>query len=74
MREGRKMNRDDFRRERLYQTSIAVARTMHKKGLISEAEFCQIDIIFLEKYRPILGMLKVGIQQKNLDFALLLSD
>jgi len=68
------MNREDFRRERLYQASIAVARTMHKKGLITEDELCQIDTSFIEKYRPLLGALKVGIQQKNLDFSGVLSD
>ena len=68
------MNRDDFRRERLYQASIAVARTMHKNGLITEDELCQIDTIFIEKYRPLLGALKVGIQQINLDFTGILSD
>jgi len=68
------MNREDFRRERLYQASIAVARTMHKNGLITEDELCQIDTIFIEKYRPLLGGLKVGIQQKTLDFSGILSD
>ena len=68
------MNRDDFRRERLYQASIAVARTMLQRGLITDDEFRQIDTMFLDKYRPLLGGLKVGIQQKNLDFTALLSD
>ena len=68
------MNREDFRRERLYQASIAVARMMHNKSLISEVEFSQIDSILLEKYRPLLGMLNAGIQQKNLDSKPLLSD
>ena len=68
------MNREDFCRERLYQASIAVARTMLQRGLITDNEFRQIDTMFLDKYRPLLGGLKVGIQQKNLDFTLLLSD
>jgi len=68
------MNREDFRRERLYQASIAVARTMLQKGLITDDEYRQIDTMFLNKYRPLLGGLKVGIQQKNLDFTPLLSD
>jgi len=68
------MNWEDFRRERLYQASIAVARTMHKNGLTTEDELCQIDTIFIEKYRPLLGSLKVGIQQKTLDFSGILSD
>jgi len=68
------MNRENFHRERLYQASISIARTMHRRGIISKDEFCLIDTVLLEKYRPLLGMLKVGIQQKNLDFAPLLSD
>jgi len=68
------MNKENFRRESLYQASIAIARSMHNKNLISEAEFSQIDTILLEKYRPLLGMLNAGIQQKNLDFKPLLSD
>jgi len=68
------MNKDDFRRERLYQSTIAVVRTMHQKDLITEDEFRQVDIMMLEKYRPLLGDLKIGIQQKTLDFTSLLSD
>ena len=68
------MNKDDFRRERLYQSTIAIVKTMQKNGLITEDEFCQIDTMFLEKYRPLLGGLKVGIQQKNLDFTAHLRD
>ena len=68
------MNRDDFRRERLYQASISVARTMLQRGLITDDEYRQIDTMILDKYRPLLGGLKVGIQQKNLDFTPLLSD
>ena len=68
------MNKDDFRRERLYQSTIAIVKKMQKNGLITEDELCQIDTMFLEKYRPLLGGLKVGIQQKNLDFTAHLRD
>jgi len=68
------MNSEQFKSERLYQSTIAIARTMHKNGLITEDELCQIDTIFLEKYRPLLGGLKVGIQQKTLDSTPLLRD
>ena len=68
------MNRDDFRRERLYQASISIVRTMHQKGLITGDELCLIDTMLLEKYRPLLGGLKIGIQSKTLDFTALLSD
>ena len=68
------MNGDDFKRERLYQTTIAIVRTMLKNSLISEDEFCQIDAMLLEKYNPLLGGLKIGIQQKTLDLSGNLSD
>ena len=68
------MNSEQFKRERLYQSTIAIVKTMHKNGLITEAEFCQIDTMLLEKYKPLLGGLKVGIQQKILDLSGKLSD
>ena len=68
------MNYEQFKRERLYQATIAIVKTMLKNSLISEDEFCQIDAMLLEKYKPLLGGLKVGIQQKTLDFSAILSD
>jgi len=68
------VNREQFKRERLYQTTIAIVRMMLKNSLITEDEFCQIDSMLLEKYRPLLGGLKVGIQQKTLDLSGNLSD
>lgn len=49
------MNREDFKRETQYESRMAVARTMLRSGLITKDEYCQIDTIFLEKYRPLLG-------------------
>ena len=54
------MNKDEFKRETKYESRMAVARTMLKNGLITEEEYCQIDTIFLEKYRPLLGSLRAG--------------
>jgi hypothetical protein len=68
------LNQEDFRRERLYQTSIAIARMMFRQNLLTEHELSQIDIFLLEKYRPLLGGLQVKIQQKTLDFTALLRD
>ena len=68
------MNQEDFRREQLYQASIAIARIMFHKNLLTEHGLCQIDIFLLEKYRPLLGGLQVKIQQKTLDFTALLRD
>jgi len=68
------MNREDFHRERLYQASIAVARIMHQNHLLTEHELSQIDIFLVEKYRPLLGSLKVVIQPKTIDFTSLMKN
>jgi len=68
------MNSEQFKRERQYQSTIAIVKTMLKNSFINEDEFCQIDTMLLEKYRPLLGGLKVGIQQKTLDLSGKLSD
>jgi len=68
------MNSEQFKRERKYQSTIAIVKTMLKNSLITKDEFCQIDTMLLEKYRPLLGGLKVGIQQKTLDLSGDLSD
>ena len=54
------VSKEEFRAERLYLMSISVAKSMLKKGVISEEEFMQIDTILLEKYRPTLGTLLSG--------------
>jgi len=51
------MNSEHFERERLYQATIAIARTMLRQGLITEDEFSIIDTKMREKYRPFLGTL-----------------
>ena len=51
------MNKEEFRNEKLYQTTMHLARKMLSDGLISEDEYRQIDTIFLEKYHPVLGTL-----------------
>jgi hypothetical protein len=39
---------------------MAVARTMLRNGIITKEEYCQIDTIFLDKYRPLLGGLRAA--------------
>lgn len=51
------MTEEQFRAEKLYQATMNMARRMLLQGLISEEEYCQIDTIFLEKYRPVFGTL-----------------
>jgi len=51
------MSKEEFRNEKLYQTTMHLVRKMLSEGIISEKEYCQIDTIFLEKYRPVFGTL-----------------
>lgn len=51
------MSKEAFRNEKLYQTTMYLARKMLEEGVISEEEYRQIDTIFLEKYKPVFGTL-----------------
>lgn len=56
------VSKEQFRAERLYLMSLSVAKSMLKKGVISEDEYSEdeyseIDTILLKKYRPTLGTL-----------------
>ena len=52
------MTREQFEREKNYGALMAVARAMLSKGLINDKEYCKIDTIFRQKYRPIIGTLQ----------------
>lgn len=51
------MSKEEFRNEKLYQTTMHLARKMLEEGIISEEDYRQIDTIFLEKYKPVFGTL-----------------
>ena len=51
------MNDECFKDEMQYQTSLSIAKTMLRKGLISEEEFDEITEFLLKKYAPLLGAL-----------------
>ncbi len=51
------MSKEEFRNEKLYQTTMHLARKMLGEDIISEEEYRQIDTIFLEKYKPVFGVL-----------------
>ncbi|MGF7146281.1 hypothetical protein HNQ56_004748 [Anaerotaenia torta] len=51
------MSEDQFRNEKLYQTTMSVARSMLENGMISEEDYHEFDTIMLKKYRPIFGTL-----------------
>ena len=51
------MNEDQFEREKLYQATMNMFRSMLKKGLITEKQYAIIDTKMLQKYQPLLGTL-----------------
>ena len=57
---GDGMSKEEFKRETQYESRMAIARTMLRNEIITEEEYCQIDTMFLEKYRPLLGALRAG--------------
>ena len=55
-----KVDKEQFKAERLYLMSLSVAKSMLQKGVISEKEYREMDAILLVGYRPILGTLLAG--------------
>ena len=51
------MNEEQFRAEKLYYISLAVAKSMFRQGIIDAGVLSVIDTKLLEKYRPISGTL-----------------
>lgn len=51
------MTKEQFEVEKLYQSSLAIARTMLKNGLVTEEDFNLIEASLREKYQPKLGTL-----------------
>lgn len=51
------MSKEEFRNEKLYQTTMHLARKMLEEGVVSEKEYRRIDTIFLDKYKPVFGTL-----------------
>ncbi len=51
------MNHEQFKRERNYRVSLAIAKSMRSKKLITEQEYSKIDKMLITKYTPIIGSL-----------------
>lgn len=51
------MDKNEFKREKLYQSTMLVAKKMLKNGMISIEEYQEIDAKMNEKYKPIFGTL-----------------
>ena len=48
---------DQFEREKLYQATMSMFRSMLKSGLITKEQYAIIDTKMLQKYQPLLGTL-----------------
>ena len=51
------MNQEQFKREKNYRVSLAIARDMLLRKLITEQEYSKIDKILVTKYKPVFGRL-----------------
>ena len=61
------MSKEEMKREKLYQATMAMARSMLRQCLITEDEYRQIDTIFTEKYAPSSGTLFSDIDLINVE-------
>lgn len=48
---------EQFEREKLYQATMDMFRSMLKTGIITEEQYAIIDTKMLQKYQPLLGTL-----------------
>ena len=55
------MSKEQMEREKLYQTTMSIARKMLKNSLISKEEYAVIDTKMKEKHQPTLGTLFADI-------------
>ena len=50
-----RMTNEQFEREMRYRVSMAAAKNMLRKGLITQAEHDAFDSLMTEKHRPMIG-------------------
>jgi len=62
------MSKEQFDRECRYQAIIALARVMHRRGIITADELIKVDTKLREKYRPLIGGLYPLESVNSLDF------
>lgn len=53
------MTKEQFNKETNYYIAIAIAKAMLIHQLIDDADYKEIEKMFIEKYNPIVGMLKL---------------
>jgi hypothetical protein len=52
------MNSDQFEREKNYQASVSIARSMLKEDLIERKDFVEIKKHLIRLYNPLIGGLR----------------
>ena len=55
------MSRVEFNNEKIYQTTMLIAKKLFSDGIISKNDYSQINTIFSDKYHPTLGTLFADI-------------
>ena len=55
------MNREEGRKEIVYQMAMAAAKKMFKEGLITREQYEQFDTVMRQKYAPVFGDLFTNI-------------
>ena len=51
------MTHEQFIREKNYRVSLAIAKAMLSKKLITEHDYCKINTMLIAKYKPVFGSL-----------------
>lgn len=51
------MTEKEIRAEKLYQTTMYMARRLLEEGIITSDEYVQIEVHFVSKYDPLFGEL-----------------
>ena len=51
------MTKEQFHNEKMYQSTMIIARKLLEQGAMTRNEYDEIDTIFTEKYHPSLGTL-----------------
>ena len=59
------MNKEEGRREIIYQMTMTAARKMLENGAISREEYEQFDTIMRQKYAPVFGTLYSNIDLRS---------
>ena len=52
-----KMSQQQFEREKMYQTSMHIFRSLLDRGIITPSDYTDAERIMREKYNPVVGTL-----------------